>query len=285
MLLNIHAHAVYHTPQEMPAIVQVEIAPPGDQATGQQVLEEELWIGPPLESEEFSDIFRNRNRRLTAPADANIAIDYRARVLLEGDTATLAPRDARSVEIACLPPQVLAMLFPSRYCESDRLAQAAQDLFGSTQGGAQTVYAICDWMREKVLYEYGHTDANTSAVDIFIERAGVCRDFSHLAISFCRALNIPARYAAGYCLELDPPDFHAYFQAYLATESGGQDNEPGRWYSFDATWQGLRRGLVNISVGRDAVDTSMLTFFGTAQLVEQSVSVVEGVVEGEAKDE
>ncbi len=272
MLLNIHAHAIYHAPQPMPALLQIEIAPPGDQATGQQVLEEALLIGPPLEAEAFTDIFRNRNRRFITPANADIVLDYRARVQLDGDTAPLAPRDAPAVPLPALPPQVLAMLFPSRYCESDRLAQATTDLFGQTSGGAATVYAICEWMRDKVQYEYGHSDANTSAVDTFIERVGVCRDFSHLAISFCRALNIPARYAAGYCLELDPPDFHAYFQAYLADE---QSDQPGRWYSFDATWQGLRRGLVNISVGRDAVDTSMLTFFGTAQLVEQQVSVRE----------
>lgn len=276
MLLNIHAHAVYRAAQEMPALLQIEIAPPGGQASGQQVLEESLHIGPPLQAEPFADIFRNHNRRFTTPANQNIAIDYRARVQLELDTAPLAPRDAGAVPLAQLPPQVLAMLFPSRYCESDRLAQAASDLFGNTQAGAQTVYAICDWMRSKVTYEYGHSDANTSAVDTFIERVGVCRDFSHLAISFCRALNIPARYAAGYCLELDPPDFHAYFQAYLSSGTSSENGgEPGRWYSFDATWDGLRRGLVNISVGRDAVDTSMLTFFGTAQLVEQAVCVQE----------
>ena len=272
MLLNIHAHAVYYAPQEMPVLVQIEIAPSIDAATGQQVLEESLWIGPPLQAQLLSDIFHNRNRRFLTPAQQNITLDYHARVQLDGDTAPLAPRDAGAVPISLLPPQVLAMLFPSRYCESDRLAQAASDLFGHEPAGAATVYAICDWMRAKVRYEYGHSNANTSAVDTFIERVGVCRDFSHLAIAFCRALNIPARYAAGYCLELDPPDFHAYFQAYLSAD--GQD-EPGRWYSFDATWQGLRRGLVNISVGRDAIDTSMLSFFGTAQLVEQSVSVIE----------
>jgi transglutaminase-like putative cysteine protease len=273
--LNIHAHAVYRTADETPALLQVEIAPPQDQASGQQVLEEELWLGPDLQGEPVSDIFGNRNRRFVAPANTDIAIDYRARVQLEGDTAPLAPQDALAVPIADLPPQVLAMLFPSRYCEADRLAAVASDLFGQSQGGAATVYAICDWARSKVKYEYGHTNANTSAVDIFIERVGVCRDFSHLAIAFCRALNIPARYASGYCLELDPPDFHAYFQAYLAVENDSSNGEPGRWFSFDATWDGLRRGLANISVGRDAVDTSMLTFYGTAQLIEQFVAVKE----------
>lgn len=270
MNLKVAAHAVYHTAQEIPALLQLEVS----DAPGQHLTNETLEIGPPLEATPFLDIFGNRNRQLVAPAGADLTIDYHAQVALDSDTSPIAPRDFAAVPTSQLPPRGIAMTFPSRYCQSDLLAQAASDLFGSGKTGAALVYEICDWMFNKVTYEYGHTTATTSAADIFLTRIGVCRDFSHLAITFCRALNLPARYAAGYCLELDPPDFHAYFQVYLAAPNP-TDDAPGQWYSFDATTENLRRGLVNISVGRDAVDTSMLTFFGSAELVEQMVSVQE----------
>ena len=111
---------------------------------------------------------------------------------------------------------------PSRYCQSDRLVHMAQDEFGDAPPGWARVQTICEWINRHITYQYGTTDAGTSAYDTAAQRQGVCRDFAHLGISFCRALGIPARYVGGYCLGLDPPDFHAYFQAFI----------DGRWVSF-----------------------------------------------------
>jgi transglutaminase-like putative cysteine protease len=266
MDLHITAHAVYEMPQPITALLQIEVA----DLPLQKLTQEKLSFSPEIEAESFIDLFGNRNRRFCAP-QGRLEINYDATVhMLEPLTP---PPNTPEVEIAHMPPEVLVLTLPSRYCESDRLAKVAADLFGESPRGAQRVFDICEWIREKVTYEYGHTTSSSSAFDMVTERIGVCRDFSHLASAFCRALNIPARYSAGYCLELDPPDFHAYFQAYLAAPPGS--DLPGWWYNFDATYERVRHGLVNTSVGRDAVDTSMMTFFGGAKFVEQKVTVEE----------
>ena len=117
-------------------------------------------------------------------------------------------------------------------------------------------------------YEYGTSDSGTSAYDTATQRIGVCRDFAHLGIAFCRALCIPARYVSGYCLGLEPPDFHAYFQAYL----------DGRWVSFDATELQPRPALVQVAIGRDAADCAWSTFYGSGDTVSLSVNVQEAAV-------
>jgi transglutaminase-like putative cysteine protease len=118
-------------------------------------------------------------------------------------------------------------------------------------------------VRSHTEYSYGTSDASTSADEILVQRAGVCRDFAHLVVALCRALGIPARYVSGYCLELNPPDFHAWAQVYL----------DGRWHNVDATFEGVRPALVPIAWGRDAADVSLLTIAGTATFREQSVRV------------
>ena len=154
---------------------------------------------------------------------------------------------------------------PSRYRQSDLLGRMAQGEFGRLPPGGGRVLAVAEWVRTNVEYRYGTTDAKTSAFDTATERIGVCRDFAHLVIAFCRALSIPARYASGYALGLEPPDFHGYAQVYLS----------GAWHNVDATTDKLRPALVPIAVGRDAADVAMTTLWGPNQLVEQSVSVVE----------
>ena len=139
----------------------------------------------------------------------------------------------------------------------------ATDLFGGAAPGFARVSAICDWINAHVTYQYGTSDAGTSAYDTAIQRIGVCRDFAHLGIAFCRALNIPARYVSGYCLGLDPPDFHAYFEAYL----------DGCWAAFDPTAPSLRPALVQVAVGRDAADCAWCTFYGYGETKFLSVEV------------
>jgi transglutaminase-like putative cysteine protease len=135
--------------------------------------------------------------------------------------------------------------------------------FGGVAPGGMRVNAIAEWVRTHVEYQYGTTDAMTSAYDTAVQRIGVCRDFAHLTIAFCRALGIPARYVSGYCLELDPQDFHGWAQVYLG----------GAWRNVDSTFEGVRPALVPIAYGRDAADVSLLTSWGLNIFRAQSVSV------------
>jgi transglutaminase-like putative cysteine protease len=139
--------------------------------------------------------------------------------------------------------------------------------FGGLRPGGGRVLAIAEWVRRNVEYRYGTTDAKTSAFDTATERIGVCRDFAHLVIAFCRALNIPARYVSGYALGLEPPDFHGFVQVYLG----------GAWHNIDATVEGARPALVPIAVGRDAADVAITTLWGPNALIEQRVEVREAV--------
>jgi transglutaminase-like putative cysteine protease len=142
----------------------------------------------------------------------------------------------------------------SPYCESDKLVRLAQHEFGKLQHGFSRVTAICNWIHDNVEYLQGSSNPLTSAYDTATERAGVCRDFAHLAIAFCRAVLIPARFVAGYAYALQPPDFHAYFEAYLN----------GAWYIFDSTRLTPQTGLIRVGSGHDAADTSFATIFGPA---------------------
>ena len=169
------------------------------------------------------------------------------------------PSDLNEVPIAELPASVLTYIYPSRYCPSDQLLQVARDEFGTMPPGYERVEAIRNWVRSRTKFQIGTSTAQTSALDTFQCRAGVCRDFAHLMITMCRALNIPARLATGIDYGADPalgpPDFHCYVEAYLGD----------RWYVFDPTGISPRMGLIRIGTGRDASDVSFATIFGTVQ--------------------
>lgn len=165
-----------------------------------------------------------------------------------------------------LPEDVLQYLNPSRYCESDRLAQFAALEFGSLQPDYSRVRTVSEWVASRIIYAPGTTDSRTTAYDVLVQRTGVCRDFAHLAISFCRALGVPSRYVSAYAAGLEPADFHGYFEAYLGSE----------WYPFDATGKAPLDGLVRIGVGRDAADVSFATFVGMATLTQLEVAAVPG---------
>jgi transglutaminase-like putative cysteine protease len=163
--------------------------------------------------------------------------------------------------IAELPHDVLRFLLPSRYCEVDSLAAAAFDLFGNTVPGWQRVQAICNWVHAKVMFGYAFARPTKTALDVFTERQGVCRDFQHLAVTFCRAMGIPARYVAGYLGDIGVPvsgpmDFSAWFEVYLEN----------RWWTFDARHNVPRIGRVLMATGRDAADVAFFTSFGAANL-------------------
>jgi transglutaminase-like putative cysteine protease len=167
----------------------------------------------------------------------------------------------REIPVGDLPIEAIPYLWPSRYCESDVIATMAIRTFETVAPGYQRVEAICRWVRENIVYLIGSTNSTTTASDVLIGRAGVCRDFAHLAISFCRALNIPARMVTGYTWYPDPPpDFHAIFEVYLEH----------RWILFDATQLAPLSDVVRIATGKDASETAFATLFGPVKMTYSS---------------
>jgi len=220
---------------------------------GQAIAQETFSVTPDVPSETHATIeTSNRYRRLLL-RPGEYAIRYEARV--ETSPQLNLPGSVDEVPVAQLPLDVMSYLFSSRYCESEELGRFAWRRFGDLPQGHSRVAAICDWIRDNVDYLEGSSDGKTTAVDTFATRAGVCRDFAHLGITFCRALGIPARFVSAYGWKLEPQDFHAVFEAYLA----------GRWYVFDPTRLSPPEGVVRIGVGRDAADTAFATFFGDLQ--------------------
>ena len=177
------------------------------------------------------------------------------------------PADVREVPIAELPAPVLQYIYPSRYCQSDRLLDIARQEFGTMAPGYERVEAIRKWVQDRTKFQIGSSHPGTSALDTFECSTGVCRDFAHLMVSMCRALNIPARIATGIDYGADPSlgptDFHCYVEAYLGD----------RWYLFDPTGISPRMGLIRIGTGRDASDVAFATIFGTVQWTMPRISI------------
>jgi transglutaminase-like putative cysteine protease len=217
-------------------------------------------VEPAVPVEEFTDTFGNRCGRLLAPA-GTLRLWNDTVVEDSGAPDAVVP-DAVQHPVEELPPETLPYLMSSRYCEVDRLGDAAWALFGNTPLGWGRVQAVCDWVHGNVRFGYPFARPTKTALEVYQERAGVCRDFTHLAITFCRCLNIPARYATGYLGDIgvppvpDPMDFSAWFEVYL--------ND--RWYTFDARHNRPRIGRVVMARGRDAVDVALTTSFGPTPL-------------------
>ncbi len=231
---------------------------------GHEVVEERLTITPSMKVRNFCDE-RSGNRffRLDAPKGV-LSVNYHARVLLQ---AAPVPLHLDETPVTALPDDVLHYLLPSRYCESDSLSRVAQQLFGQLPPGIQRVHAIKDWIYESIEYQTGFTQSTTTAQDVFVKRVGVCRDFAHLGITLCRALNIPARLVVGYVNFAEPPqDFHALFEAWL----------DGRWVLFDPTRLAPIDRLVRIGTGRDAKDVAFATIFGHVRMLRMEITVDEG---------
>ncbi|MET0507127.1 MAG: transglutaminase family protein [Burkholderiaceae bacterium] len=202
--------------------------------------------------------------RLSAPP-GNLKISYDASVKI--DPQHDDPSKLTELPFGQFPSDVLWYLNPSRYCESDKLIDFVVREFGEIAPGYGRVRTISDWVRDNLAYVAGVTDASSGTADVLLQRAGVCRDFAHVAISLCRALGIPARYVSGYGVGVEPQDFHGFFEAFL----------DGDWYLFDPTGMAPSDGLVRIGVGRDAADTAFATFVGSAQLVSKVVTVTRSV--------
>ncbi|MED5619925.1 transglutaminase-like domain-containing protein [Ideonella sp. BN130291] len=220
----------------------------------QTVTHERLVISQPIEPRVHTDpATGNRTMRLRAEPGP-LTVQYSAVVDMRhhmADPATLA-----EVPVRDLPPEVMGYIYPSRYCQSDRLVKFAINEFGSLWQGHSRVQAIQDWVQKRVTFTSNSSNGNTSAVDTLIEQVGVCRDFAHLMIALCRAVNIPARFATGTDYGADPalgpPDFHAYVEVYLGD----------RWYIFDPSGTAVPMGFVRFGTGRDAADVAFATIFG-----------------------
>ncbi len=227
----------------------------------QRIVAEEFTTEPQLQVEESRSPIEEKRHHRFAAADGPLLVRYGATIEL---SFHIQPADnVPETPPGALPADVVPYLYPSRYCESDKLVRLAQHEFGQLQPGFSRVTAICNWIHDNVEYLRGSTNPLTSAFDTATERAGVCRDFAHLGIAFCRAVGIPARFVAGYAYALEPPDFHAYFEAYLN----------GRWYIFDSTRLAPQTGLIRIGTGRDAADTSFATFFGLVKFLSMKVTL------------
>jgi transglutaminase-like putative cysteine protease len=227
----------------------------------QRLSDEVFEVTPGVEWEELPlQTGENRYIRLSTKKVRNLDIRYSATV--ETKHTMISHGSIRPVPIARLARAAIPYLFPSRYCESDRLGRLAVNEFGEISSPYDQVVAISDWIFENIDYLSGSTDAATSAFDTVTQRAGVCRDFAHLGIAFCRALSIPARYLAGYACQMQPQDFHACFEACIGN----------RWFVFDPTRLAPLNGLVRISTGRDAADASVASIFGRIVLTGMMVS-------------
>jgi transglutaminase-like putative cysteine protease len=226
---------------------------------------DEVQAEPALRIESFVDSFGNRCARFLAQKGA-LQLSNSTLIHGSGLPDPVNP-DAREVPIHELPHDVLRYLYNSRYCEVDRFSMIALELFGGVPPGWARVQAVCDWVNAKVRFGYQYARPSKSALDVFTERFGVCRDFQHLAVTLCRALNIPARYATGYLPDIDvpidpnPADFSAWFEAYL----------DDRWWTFDARHNHPRIGRVLMATGRDASDVAITTSFGMAELTHFTV--------------
>ncbi len=215
----------------------------------------------------------NRYMRLRA-MPGELKLSYAATVDLTHHRAE--PTQLAEVPVCRLPPEVIGYIYPSRYCQSDRLVKLAINEFGKLWQGHGRVQAIQDWVKRRVTFTSNTSNSNTSAVDTLIEQVGVCRDFAHLMIALCRAVNIPARFATGTDYGADPvlgpPDFHAYVEAYLGD----------RWYIFDPSGTAIPMGFVRFGTGRDAADVAFATIFGgvKSQAPLIRVSAVEDAARG-----
>lgn len=230
-----------------------------------RVLRQRFAVDPEAPSSGYLDLFGNWCRRLTLPS-GDVKLRFEACVETS-ESADAADETAPEHAPAELPDDVLVFLLPSRYCPSDMIANFAFEQFGASPPGWVRVQAISAWVHEHVRFDYMSASPSATSTDVFESGTGVCRDFAHLAISLCRALNIPARYVFGYLPDIGvsdpgmPMDFCAWMEVYVG----------GRWFTFDPRNHEHRVGRTVIGRGRDAADVAMVTTFGSVELRSMTV--------------
>ncbi|MGH7178080.1 MAG: transglutaminase-like domain-containing protein [Tepidisphaeraceae bacterium] len=263
MLLKIGYDITYELARPTPMVLMLYVHP---ERAGDLVEPDRILIEPDVPVRDFVDHFGNRCARLMAPAGA-LRLSTAATI---EDNGSPEPHDINAAQhpVDELPDDALPFLLASRYCEVDRLSHVAWELFGKLPPGMQRAQAVCDWVQKHVEFGYAHARVGKTALDTYLERKGVCRDLNHLAITLCRALNIPARYATGYLGDINVPhdptpmDFSAFFEVYL----------DHRWWPLDARHNAQRIGRVLMARGRDATDVALTTSFGPHRLVKFAVT-------------
>jgi transglutaminase-like putative cysteine protease len=223
-------------------------------APGQKVLDESFYTDPPLEVRHF-DSFCGMNR-LTRVSARSCLLNVRYQADVDSRWTFVNSSSIEDGPLENVPPESIPFLLPSRYCQSDRFRSHAMDLFGHLRSHYAIAAGVNDWIFNHVTYRSETTNEQSSAIDTFEERVGVCRDFAHLGIAMCRAMSLPARYVSCYSHLLHPNDFHAIFEVLIS----------GKWYAFDATRLAPPNGIVRIATGRDAADASTCNMFGSPQL-------------------
>ena len=262
MPIDIAAHFTFSLDGPTDVLLQFEAAVIPEQ----QVLSVETWL---TEAEHIARVpaMDQIGERIWLRAQGEYRVDYEARVEVKrmlaeiGSLSRIDPHD--------LPGETVEYLFDSRYCRADQMQNFVADEFGHLEGGAR-IMAMRDWVAETFVYTPGSSDATTTALDSFVARRGICRDYAHVMISLARASTIPARFVSCYAPGVEPPDFHAIAEIFLADPSvkGG-----GAWHLVDATGMADPAETVKIGVGRDAADVSFMTTFGSARFGDKEVSV------------
>jgi transglutaminase-like putative cysteine protease len=257
MLIRLGYDLTFQVPSRTAMLLMLYVHP----SQAPSLLEaDRVQVEPYAPVEEFTDAFGNRCGRLVvSPGKLRL---WNTTLIEDSGAPDAVRRNAWQQPIEALPTEVLPFLLGSRYCEVDQLTTVAWSLFGQTPLGWPRVQAVCDWVHQNVQFGYQFASPFKSAADVYQQRTGVCRDFNHLALTFCRCLGIPARYATGYLGDIGVPaspcpmDFSGWFEAYL----------DGRWFTFDARHNTPRIGRVLMARGRDAVDVAITTSFGPTHL-------------------
>ncbi len=262
MQIRVGFEIVYDCPQPTPMILNLNVH---FTRVSDLVGRDDLLFEPGVPMAAYRDSFGNWCTRIVAPT-GRMRITANAVVNDTGLVDAYAPT-AQQIAVQDLPEETLLFLLGSRYCETDRLSETAWSLFGSGPTGWARVQAICDYVHRHITFGYEHARMTRTALEAYFDRTGVCRDYAHLAVAFCRCMNIPARYCTGYLGDIGVPksdapmDFAAWFEAYL----------DGHWYTFDARNNTPRIGRVLIARGRDAADVALSNAFGVNTLVSFKV--------------
>jgi transglutaminase-like putative cysteine protease len=262
MQIKVGFEMVYDCPQPTPMILNLNVH---FTRVSDLVGRDDLTFDPPVPTAAYRDSFGNWCTRIVAP-QGRLRVSANALVNDSGLPDVQFPEE-QQLDVPDLAEETLLFLLGSRYCETDRLSEAAWDLFGRTPTGWGRVQAICDYVHRHIKFGYEHARMTRTAFEAFHDRTGVCRDYAHLAVAFCRCMNILARYCTGYLGDIGVPpphgtmDFAAWFEAYLG----------GHWYTFDARNNTPRIGRVLIARGRDACDVALSSTFGPNKLASFKV--------------
>ena len=263
MTLSIEAYFRFRADQPTDVLLQFEAA-----AIPEQILTDVVTELSDETQMARVDAQDSIGERIWVSVNGEFEVRHRAKVTLDRIIADLNTLD--SLPAHDLPGEAVEYLLDSRYCPADRFQPFVADEFGELQGG-RAILAMHDWVVEHMVYTPGSSGPNTTALDSFMERRGVCRDFAHVLITFARAAGIPARYVSCYAPRVTPQDFHAVAEVFLAdpTTPGG-----GAWHLVDPTGMARAEEIVKIGVGRDAADVSFLTSFGPTDFLAKTVNVV-----------